>query len=101
MTGLLHYYGQRVILDDFHSDNKKVYRLSNDELDADGAVDSVIDFYAFKGISLLVLSSEKKSTCFKGYVRYIFASLFFLSLTRALLKNFTSKAFFAFKKIKF
>ena len=79
MTGLLHYYGQRVILDDFHSDNKKVYRLSNDELDADGAVDSVIDFYAFKGISLLVLSSEKKSTCFKGYVRYIFASLFYWS----------------------
>ena len=77
MTGLLHYYGQRVILDDFHSDNKKVYRLSNDELDADGAVDSVIDFYAFKGINLLVLSSEKKSTCFKGCVRYIFAGLFY------------------------
>ena len=68
-----------MILDDFHSDNKKVYRLSNDELDADGAVDSVIDFYAFKGITLLVLSSEKKNTCFKGYVRYIFASLFYWS----------------------
>lgn len=40
MIRLLHQYEQRVILEDFHGDDRKVYRLSDVKLDDDGVVDS-------------------------------------------------------------
>lgn len=38
MIGLLHKYGEPVILNYFHDNDRKVYRLSEVELDEDGVV---------------------------------------------------------------
>lgn len=50
MIDLLHKYRELVILYHFHSNNKKVYKLSNVEPDHDDVVDFLIMFQAFVGV---------------------------------------------------
>ena len=64
MIGLLHKYGERVILDDFHGDKRKSYRLCDIELDAD-LIDSLIGFHAFTG-------NDFTSSFFRKGKKYLF-----------------------------
>ena len=66
MISLLHRYGERVIVDDFHGDGKrKSYRLNDIELE-DDIIDSLIGFHAFTGNDFVSSFFRRgKNTCFK------------------------------------
>ena len=65
MIGHLHRYGERVILDDFHGDKRKSYRMSDIELE-DDIIESLIGFHAFTGNDFVRCFFRKgKNTCYK------------------------------------
>ena len=63
MIGLLHKYRERVLLDDFHGDKRKTYRLSDIDLE-DELIDALIGFHAFTGNDFTSSFFRKaKNTC--------------------------------------
>ena len=66
MIGLLHQYGERLILDDIHgNNNRKSYRLGDIELEND-IIESLIGFHAFTDNDFVSSFFRKgKNTCHK------------------------------------